>query len=240
MKKIPLFAILLTLLIASCSKERFGIKGEGPTVSETRQINNFNGVDLSVSAYVEIIKDSTFKVEINAQRNVLDIIETKIINSNLEIGLKKHSLLRQHEPIKIKIYMPQVYHLDVSGSGKIECKLPFQSDNMSLNISGSGEIQYIGQVKNNLNAEISGSGKMYLYSDAVCNQTNISISGSGSIDAQTFKTNYSNVNISGSGSLKQEINTEINGSISGSGNIYYWGNPKVNVSVSGSGRVKRM
>lgn len=240
MKKIIIINLIIVLFSVSCSKDRFGIKGEGPTISEIRTNSTFEGIRLNVSATVEIKRDSVFKVEVFAQKNVLSVLETKVIGNKLQIGTKNHTFLRKHEPIIIKISMPSVNHLEVSGSGKITCLDPIFTNNLDIKISGSGKIHFSGQIYQKMSSDISGSGSVYLYSDGICQNSNINISGSGQVNAQNFKSEYSQIEISGSGSIKQEVLKELNGSISGSGTVEYWNNPIVNVSISGSGKVKRM
>lgn len=227
----------IVFLMSSCRDDRHWIKGEGPNVTNTRRVSNFNGISLSFSADVQVVKDSTFTIELRGQQNVLDVIETRVKGSTLEIYVDYHYHIRKNNPVTIVVHMPDLSRADVNGSGKIECLDPFYPDNMSANVNGSGEIRLAGNVESNFTANVNGSGSIYHNGSGVCSRADFSISGSGYIQAESLKTEQVYSSISGSGTQIVYALDRLDVHISGSGDVYYRGTPTIIKNISGSGKV---
>jgi hypothetical protein len=81
MKKLSVALLsALILLITSCEK----IDGEGPVVTETRDVSGFSGIDFRIGGDVYFKKDTVYKVEVSAQQNILDKLETYVSDGNLK------------------------------------------------------------------------------------------------------------------------------------------------------------
>ncbi|MNJ86343.1 hypothetical protein D3C87_38370 [compost metagenome] len=227
--------LLLAASFTSCKKHIFNsIKGKGETITETRSLSGFNQISLSINADVYYVQDSIYYVEISAQKNVVDVITTKIDDGELEIDSRKW--IRKHNGIKIIVHSPDLREIDLSGSGNFESTGMLTTTNLELEVSGSGSIKLAGVNATDLDADISGSGNISVSGGAVTNQE-VSISGSGDMDMMNLAATYSDAKISGSGSISLWASDQLKAKISGSGDIRYKGNPVVNTSISGSGSV---
>src|SRR4051812_18587225 len=109
MKSLKTFAMLalIALTLHSCTK----VTGEGPVVSENRNINNFSKVAASFSGEVIYSQAPDFKVEIQAQQNIIDVLETPVINNELVVRYKKGVNVRSHEDIKVLVSSPMISSL---------------------------------------------------------------------------------------------------------------------------------
>ena len=227
--------VLLLTAFTSCKKHIFNsIKGKGATVTEIRDLSGFNKISLDIDADVYYTQDSIYYVEISAQQNVLNVITTDISSGELEIDSRKW--IRKHNGITIIVHSPQLYSLDISGSGKIESAGAISTTTLELNISGSGNISLASINSAELESKISGSGNISASGGVVTNQKS-TISGSGNIDMTGLSANHSDAKISGSGNISIWALNQLKATISGSGDIRYKGNPEVNTSISGSGSV---
>lgn len=233
--KILIPAIIILLSLQACNKGRvWGIRGKGSDISETRNAGAFIGIDLRCDADVELVRDSTFSIEITGQENILKVLDTKVDNGNLVIEYKKR--VWRHNKVKIIVHVGNVQTIFLSGSGNITCQNALSASNMDLKISGSGNINTAALNVQSLTAHISGSGNIKIPSGAV-QTAKFSISGSGNINSEDAGCAAMDAKISGSGNITVNVSETLNASISGSGDIKYKGNPIVTVSVSGSGRV---
>ncbi|MES2616787.1 MAG: head GIN domain-containing protein [Bacteroidota bacterium] len=230
-------AFVLLAGLASCSKDREWVRGEGSNVSNTRIVTNFNEIALAIDANVELYQDSVFRVELNGQQNVLDVIETSVNGNRLCIDLKRHKHLRRHNTVTVKVYMPTLKNIDISGSGNVSCRNNFNMSNLNANISGSGDIDLKGTINENFSANVSGSGSINFSGESTCNTARYVISGSGDINAEWLKVNTIDATISGSGEITLYAINQLNANISGSGDIRYRGTPTMSVRISGSGKV---
>jgi hypothetical protein len=222
----------LMFMISSCEK----VSGDGPVVNETRNISNFDGLDLRVAADVYFKQDANFKVEISAQRNILEVMETYVSNNKLVIKFRNDVRVRTHDPIIVQISAPSSSSFRLSGSGSISVTGALSPSSMELDISGSGNITIPQLTTGYLDARISGSGNINI-NNGSATQQKLRISGSGSMDLVNILSEKADIETSGSGDIKVNATKFLDVKISGSGSVYYRNNPIINFSISGSGKV---
>ena len=236
MKKISA-AILLAAIITlpSCRK----VIGHGPVITEERSLSNFTAINFGVPGDLYYTQDSVYKIEIQAQENIIGEIETYVVGSELKIRVHDHVNLRSSEDIRINISAPSITALSLSGSGNVKVLQPYRPSNTRLVVSGSGTMTVSQIETDNIYATVSGSGELMVF-NGIAKHEDADISGSGSIDLLGITAKTARTQISGSGFIKLYVTGELNNKISGSGSVFYKGNPVVNTTVSGSGRVTRL
>ncbi len=233
---IYVLAFSLFFLSACHDDDIWGIRGEGPAVSETRNLSEFDQIDFGVDGEVILKQGPVQEVTIEGQRNILDVLETKVRNGKLEINFD-HMQVRRYRDIKVYITVPEVTYLKVSGSGRITGEEDFSVSDLQIRVSGSGDINFSAVGATNIDSEISGSGDLYLTGD--CLKHNSTISGSGKIKAYDLLTEDTSIRISGSGDAEIAVSDYLKATVSGSGKVRYKGSPTVDVNISGSGKVER-
>lgn len=227
---------LAIIILSSCGEDNvFGVKGQGPVVQETRSFSSFDRIEMGMSGELFITQGPDQHVVIEAQRNILDVIQSDEKNGKLEIDFKRGYNLRNHSPIKVYITVPTLTDLDVSGSAKAYAEGPFETNDIVLSVSGSGKIDIKDLKVQRVYSYISGSGNLYLGGTA--EESRIDISGSGKIEAFPLYTLHTEAKISGSGRCEVTVEKTLKASISGSGRIHYKGNPTIDFKASGSGKV---
>lgn len=224
--------LFMSMSLTSCYKGVFGIKGKGSTVSEVRSISGFNEIELSIDADVTYIQDTEYSVVIEAQSNILNVLDTDVSGNTLEIEFHKNVF--SHSKIKIEIHSPEIKGLKISGSGEISSNHPIVTSVMDLKISGSGRINLTSLTAETMSGTISGSGDISIDSGTVTDEV-FNISGSGSIYTLEMVSQNSDTKISGSGSAFIHVIEELYVKISGSGNVSYKGQPTIDTHISGSG-----
>lgn len=224
--------ILGLILFTSCDC----IEGEGPTVNETRNISNFDAIELEASANVFITKSDNFEIKIKGQQNILDILRTRLRGRTLVIEYEETCVMNRRN-LEIFISMPEITEIQIDGSGDIESEDVFTTDDLYLGVSGSGSIEL--EIKSTrVETEIYGSGSVFLSGET--DRFSSSIRGSGDIKASKLKAGRAKVHIGGSGSTYIYALDDLDVSISGSGNVNYSGDPSINTKVNGSGDVRKI
>lgn len=239
MKKINIvlsLGFLAVILLSSCGKNGLCVRGSGPEVSENRLLASFNKVTLDVSADIYLMQDSVQSVSIKAQKNILDILETEVSNGRLTIDFDRHCV-KNHEPIKIYITVPDIRAIDIDGSGDIIGMGPIVVNELNFDIDGSGSIQIPSVTANSIGINISGSGDATFGSESTVEYFDINIDGSGDIKAFGLPANHVSIDIDGSGDARVHALQTLNVKISGSGNVYYIGYPDITTNISGSGDI---
>ncbi len=219
----------------------FFISSTNAQQRETRKVSGFTGVSLSISADIYLSQAADYKVEIEADADYLEKIETVVDGDMLKIKNKDHFNFVFHDKkVKIYISMPQVNVLNISGSGDILAQTAIKTDDLKIKISGSGNIKVEILSVKNLNLAISGSGDIYMAGTNMAESASYSISGSGDIDNQNLQCKKVDISVSGSGDIKVWSVDELDARVSGSGDVYYKGRPIVNAKTSGSGGIHHL
>lgn len=233
MKKslVALSAIAL-LAFQSCRKEI----GQGAPITKTYSLSNFTAINAGVDGEIYVTQDSTYKVEIYGQSNIIDNIETPIENGELRFQFRKYAHIGRHDRIVVRVSMPRINGLGVNGSGHLFTNSQVTTTNMALKVNGSGNITMTSLKGTDLSTNIAGSGRITVNSGDVVNE-DVRISGSGDIDLLNLYAQNATVRTSGSGNASLYVGNRLDINISGSGNVYYRGNPAVTTIISGSGKV---
>jgi len=236
MKTVLLLLLFPLLILSGCDNEPWSpnVRGTGPTESEVRTLRDFSRVELKIDAQVILTQGAQREVRIEAQRNILDILETEISGDQLEIEYGRYDV-RSHDPVKVYITVPSLTEVEVSGSGKIQSASLWTATSFRTHVSGSGEISMNFAKVDGLRTNVSGSGEVRL--SGTGQNHNATISGSGKIYAYELETQDTYASISGSGKTYVAAARTLDVDLSGSGSVYYRGNPKVSSRISGSGKV---
>ena len=196
------------------------INGEGPLVKKTLDVSGFESVGLGLNATVYITKGNNYKVEIEAQENIINELNTDVKDDSWSIGFDRDINARNYKKATVWITMPTVKNLAIGGTGEIIGKTPFNNlGDMKFSIGGSGEIEFAGSAKN----------------------VKLSIAGNGTIKAEDLKVDNAKVSIAGSGTSYIHVDDgDLDVSIAGSGKVYYKGKAGIKTSIAGSGKVTSM
>ena len=235
MKKCILFlsAAVLAFTIQSCAK----INGDGPVVTETRNVSGFTSINAGIAGTVYFTPGNDYKVEIHAQKNIIDAMNTRVSGGELKLEIDYRKHLGRHDRIEVYITAPDITGLTVSGSCDIKVMQLFQPQDLDLKISGSGAITIPDLQTSYLHAKISGSGDV-IVNDGAADREKVEISGSGDVDLLNLLAHTSETHTSGSGTTKVNVSESLDVHVSGSGDVFYKGTPTVTASISGSGKVK--
>jgi hypothetical protein len=223
--------------------------------TETILLDNFSGIDLSISANVTLHQGPVQEVKVTAASNIIENLQRDVKNGVWDI--KFEDCVRKTGKMEIDITLPSLKSARISGSGDIEGSDLFEGENsLELDITGSGDISLnVNAV--NVSADIAGSGDITLATQATAVKSNISgsgklnfsgnctsndatISGSGNLNAFDLLAETADIRISGSGNANISVSNSLIARISGSGDINYKGTPTVDADISGSGRISHV
>jgi len=204
---------------------------------ETRDLKGFKKVSFGVPGDLYIRFGPDYSVELKADRDFLEEIETNVTDGRLVIR-HDNGFRFNNKKVIINITMPSLEALGVSGSGRAELIDAVKAGSLKLSVSGSGRLYINDAIVDEMECGISGSGDVIINGMGTVNEASIGISGSGNYSGDDLKIGEAEINISGSGSCLCNVTETLEAHVSGSGNVTYIGNPKVDARVSGSGRVR--
>lgn len=237
--KIALLVAVMSMLavsIVSC-KFPFGlVRGSGNIETETVEVSGFNEVHIIGIGNLIIEQGGEESLVIEADDNILPLIEAEVSGDTLTIGIKRGFNFIPASKIKFYLTVIDLDNILLSGAGDIDGK-KFNTDTLEFEISGTGDIDF------NINADkvetrSSGAGSITLSGKVDIQE--IEISGLGKYDAEELESRKCEIVISGAGTATVNVSELLDINISGAGNVYYTGEPKIDQNVSGIGRIRRL
>ena len=238
MKKLTT-AILITATAiggASCKKD---VTGHGPIVTETRNVQNYNGIDLRMNGNVYYTVGNEWKLEISAKQTIHSMLETTVIDNRLVIRYRNGKTYDADGSIRINVTAPAVSSLYLTTSGSIYGLNDLNTNELMLRSWGSGDIVLKNVMANHVDAETTVSGSIEIAGGNTISQK-LKTKGSGKIDLWNLYSKTSIVHTMGSGHAKIKVSENLDARIDGSGSIYFSGYPFISSHISGSGRLVRM
>jgi hypothetical protein len=237
MKRRFILLLALALLLAACNGVIGGREGSGKVITEERDASGFERVRVTGSGIAEIVQGDTESLVIEAEDNIMPLVESTVQDGVLVLGQKASTSIRITKPIKYIITMIDVAGFEVTGSGAINSD-SIETTLMSFDISGSGDINVVELDGDSIDALISGSGVVQISGD-VADQV-LEITGSGRYEGANLRSGTAVVSISGSGKAAVWVDTTLDITVTGSGEVSYYGEPILTQSISGSGNVRSL
>jgi hypothetical protein len=213
MKKLFILPIaLLLILMSSCKKDEKS--GSSSIVSQYRTVPTFNKVSSDGIFDLVITQGSEQSVEIIANDNIINEVETEVVDNELRLFLDEDFNYTNIQ-LQANIVVPNIYGIKNVGAGNVLIVNVSNDQNFNVYNSGAGNISIEGSAQG-LTIENEGSGK---------------------IQAFTFPVDNCDVQIIGSGDCEVNVALTLDVEIDGSGNVYYIGSPEINTNILGSGEV---
>ncbi len=231
--KRSLVAGMTATLVAACGQL---VVGSGDAVTVELPVASFTELELVGSATVIVARGDLLRVEVEAQQNIIDILETRASGDRLILGETIGTGYTATRPVVFRVTTPELEEVEVSGSGEVS--LPdARTDRLRIRVSGSGSISMSGTV-DQLRADIDGSGSITASGSA--GDLRVDVSGSGSFQGVELSVEDADVSVSGSGSAVVNASGRLRADVSGSGSIAYVGEPaELQTSIEGSGSIRR-
>lgn len=204
MKKLGIIAFICALILGAVFANVFsfgkvsfngfsfsrGIKGSGNLQTEKREVSDFKAVEVGGVFKVEITAQKDFDVQIEADDNLLQYIETEINGETLEISTSKRISTRN--PIIVKIGAPDIENMEVSGASSVVLG-NLNNDSLRIDLSGASNVKVEGITKN-LTIDLSGASRINAEN---LQAENVSVDASGASKADVFASNKLKADLSG-------------------------------------------
>ena len=189
------------------------VKGSGVAKTEARETGDFKGVDVSGVFQVDVVAGKEFKVEVEADDNLLQYIKTEVRDDVLRIESSER--LRSESPLRIRVSAPNIETIEASGASRVSVE-GVKNSSISLDTSGASKVRLQGETAN----------------------LRIEVSGASSIDASALQSQNADVDASGASNVDLVVTGQFNSEASGASRISYSGNPtSVEKSSSGASRI---
>ena len=234
-----LAAALLALGLAACGYDLgqvAGVQGSGNVKSESRDVHDFERVELAGIGTLNIAQGTAEALTVRAEDNLLPKIGSVVQRGTLTLAPVPGAILRPTKPIVFDLTVKQLRGIEVAGSGDVRAS-GLTTDQLVLGMSGSGSLATSRTTASTITVQLGGSGTV-----TVSGQTSrqmVTISGSGSYVAPDLSSQQAVVGVSGSGSSAVNVSDSLTAIVSGSGDVTYRGTPRLQQHITGSGSVTK-
>jgi hypothetical protein len=243
MKNAILFFSILLFSVNTVNAQWWSISkkvdGNKEVTNKTRSAANYDQISVTGMMEVQLIAGSEGKIDIEAESNLMEFIETEVNNGHLRISIQKGVNIEpsKNYPIRIVVPFETLGALTLTGSGHIRNSEVIKAKDFKINVTGSGNMN-LNLIIENLESTITGSGDVKL--KGTSQEFKCKVTGSGDIFAYDLIAVKVDASITGSGDVEVSVENQLDAKISGSGDIKYRGNPdKQNFKTSGSGTVSK-
>ena len=230
------FTLLLGLLATSCNFDINmgpGKKGNGVIANDTRSITeNFNRVSVSEGLDVYITQADDFEITIEADENIIDLIQTDIKNGRLKIHARENI---GRATKKIFVSMPVIAGLSSSSGADLETKTIINADEIDLDASSGADL-VVSLKASYIDASSSSGADIKISGET--EDLNADASSGANINAKNLKTKTCEADASSGAGIRVDVSEKLVADASSGGDITYTGSAEVtkNKSVSGSVR----
>lgn len=247
--------LILTVALAISSLFNI-VKAENMKVVERNiPVKLVEIIEIKGSSEVVYTQGNKTEVKIKGASDLVDLIVIENKGNILSVSQKssniEHSVSNFFSQLKngfkdetvypvIYVTSPDLIGVTLTGSGDFKSPNQVDTDNMEIQLKGSGDIDFKDIICDNLHAFLQGSGDIDLKKVQAIN-TNYELKGSGDIDVKQQKVRQTDINLYGSGDIKVVCTDcqQVNAKLTGSGDIDVYGHvEKKTQEVRGSGDIK--
>lgn len=242
MKYFYLFIIIVSGFISSCKKENMKdcIKSTGDIITEVRDFAPFDSILVQNNVTLFLRHDSVESIVVEAGKNLVPLIETSISNKKLILRNKnKCNFMRTYDsPIHITVSVPDIKHIQLTGSGDINSLNALKWKRARIVNSGIGDIN-LELDGGHIYTQIYGSGGIHLSGKA--DVFEIYSTGNCFMICENLITGYTYLYSNTTGYIYVHAEKELGATIAGSGDVFYSGNPELkDIKISGKGKLRKL
>ena len=205
-------------------------------VTENRKVTDFNRLEIAGGFKVKLVQDSSLKVSINADDNLMKYIETDVDGDKLTLKTTKN--ICSSGEITVVIGVRHLKDLEGSGAVDLSAAGPLNTGDIHFHFSGATKVN-LELNAGTVNTEGTGSTEITLKGQAGAH--NVEMTGSGNLDALDFVVGKYSIKTTGAAECKINVLNSLSVNTTGSSNIEYRGNPKdVDTKKTGASSVQKI
>jgi len=213
MKTLAILVILIAVPMAGCKHGMHsGVKGSGKREVQKRDVSAFTSISTEGAFNVDVVCQKAQSLEIEGDDNILPLVSTEVSNGVLRLKNEKNYSVSQ--PVTIKISVPNIDGLTVSGAGMIDVS-GLKNDKFELDSEGAPQIK------------VSGITKV----------VDIDTSGAAKIDTHNLHATKGVVDSKGVSTIDVDVKDQLDVTISGPSVVTYEGDPTVKKTINGPGKL---
>ena len=228
--------LLVLLIVVGITVSCHQIHGSGNIITDIRHTGSFRGIDVGGAFEVELKNGSPTTVDVEADDNIIDYIETTVKGDILEIRSKDHTGFTNGH-FKVFITTPEINSIHVSGAAEMK----------SVNaISCPGRLKITASGSANITAQLdapevytNSSGASTIHLSGKTRNYSAECSGSSEMETGELLGETTEVKSTGASSAQVYSSLSLKAEALGSSSIEYRGGGNVVKKMSGAASVEK-
>ncbi len=198
------------------------ISTKKPILTKKYLVDKFHAIDIYGDVDVKFTQSDTYSFKTRGVESILDAVEYEFHDGVLHITCN-HA--HNGEGIEVLLSAPKLNDITATGSCSVESKGVIIQDDLTMNLSGSSNVDLDLLIDNNLvvnskgasNIDLEGSGK----------HLQLDISGSSTVDADELQLLCADVRLSGASKAEIWAVEKLSLELSGASKLNYKGTPTI-------------
>ncbi len=204
------------------------------SVTESRQVGPFNGVEASSVFRVSVTQNDEYFLEIEAPEEHMEYIETIVKDGILFIDYGRS--FRNLRNLEVRVTAPEYIYLHAGGTSSINSTNTLSAPAMQLKVSGAASME-VSLIADHLISTVSGASNLTVSGEALLHE--LTVSGVSGIRAFELETSTTDAKSSGTSSARIRVQDALTAQASGTSGIIVRGNPAVaDYTTSGTASVR--
>src|SRR5438309_2891521 len=202
--------------------------------SQDRDVPAFDSIHVASGIRASVSVGPRKPLQVEADEDVLPLVETHVENGTLHIGFKPHTRLRGTGEVIVTAQTPELHAVATSGGAIVRASLT-KADESALTADGGGEIRARGVDARTLVAKASGGSVLQVAGRA--ENVELNLSGGSHFDGPQLEAR--DVEVHGSGGAVAELRASgnVRGGLSGGSEMHLRGGARASVATSGGSEV---
>lgn len=213
------------------------LKGEGDVTKETRSVASFDILENDGMVNITLIQADIESVIVEADRNLLPVIITKVKDNTLFISTKEGAEIEKSTKLNVYVSFRDLKKLELNSVGNLSSQNQLKFNNLEIENNSVGNID-LNLDCNKLNIESNSVGNTVLTGKV--NDFKIELNSVGNLKAFDLVAQKLDIESNAVGNAEVNSQKEISISQNGMGNITYKGEAIVKkLEKSGLGNVRK-
>ena len=207
------------------------VEGSGKEATESRNIDSFEKLDVAGGFKVVLVQDSSNKVTITGDDNIIKLIKTENSGDKLKILTGRKSICAK-TPVVITIGVRKLKEISASGAVELSSNGKLNVGDLDFHLSGASKIN-LDVTAANINTEGSGITNLTLKGQA--SSHSVQFSGSGRLHAFDMVVSKYAIEATGESNCEVNVLNDLSVHATGACEVKYKGSPaKISKSETGS------
>ena len=200
--------------------------------TEIRKVSSFEKLNVSSAITVQVVDgNSTGEIKVNAPKEAMSKIKTKVVNGVLNIYIEGRLTLN-NQKIILEFPHQKLRDVSISGASSVTINHKMKIDKFNANVSGASKLK-ANLLTNDADIEISGSSAVTLTGNV--SDLDVEATGASKFDGENLKANTANVEASGASKIKVWAVSNLDVEASGASKVEYINQKGLNPKIQKSG-----